>query len=272
MMINFYKMQGLGNDFVIIDNRTKLLNLSYEQIIKICDRKFGIGCDQLIILEPTKTDADVLMIIYNQDGSKALACGNANRCVGKLLATQLNKKTIQIINQANDVFIVDVENDNSIKSTLPAPKFKWNQIPLANEVNNEYIIFEDIPNLPKGFYVNVGNPHIIFFVENIQTFNIEYYGKIIESHKIFPERVNVNFAQIINDRTVDLITYERGVGITLACGTGACATAVSAIKHKLLKNDLIIRMKGGDLKINWYNNEIEMIGNAGFVFTGQIEI
>lgn len=266
-MVSFVKMHGLGNDFVVINlDENKNLTISTDFVKKICDRKYGIGADQLVIISTLSFDA-VLMQIYNNDGSKSDACGNATRCIAKLLKNITNLK---IHTSSGDIIQTDATDEDNIISELPQPKFAWHQIPLSKEFNN-FINFHEFQNLPEGYFINVGNPHIVFFVDDINSINIGHYGKILESHNYFPEKVNVNFAAISDNNKINLITYERGSGLTLACGTGAAATAVAAVTYKNITGEITISMPGGDLKVTYNKNDSKIItcGQAISVFNGE---
>lgn len=247
---SFIKMEGLGNDFVIFDMRNKFSKLSKSQIKKISDRKFGVGCDQLIIIKDSKS-ASCEMIIYNQDGSKAEACGNATRCISKFLG---NKNNNILIN--GSVF----ETSNISESKISVNMGTILETPKKHK-------FKDI----EGYEINIGNPHLVFFVEDYN-FDISDIGRHFECHKKFPNRINVNFAKITSDKTIELKVWERGAGATLACGTGACATQYIANSFELTKSKVKVKQSGGVLDIEIKNHNIIMTGDAKKVFDGIIEL
>ena len=245
------KMDGLGNDFVIIDQRAKNINLTNDQIIKICDRKF-IGCDQLIFIKKDN-HSDAGLEFYNSDGSKSEACGNGTRCVAYLLSNENNKKNINLsIN--SKILKSKILDNNLVETTIGLPTMKWNEIPLKKDSDTKNLNLKLIDNENKefigGIAVNVGNPHIIFFVKNIEKFNIEKIGPEIENHELFPEKCNVTLAKKINSSLIKVKVWERGAGLTKACGTAACATAVAANIENIANSKTEIEFSTGKLLIS----------------------
>ncbi|MGC1467890.1 MAG: diaminopimelate epimerase [Sphingorhabdus sp.] len=263
MAAPFHKMHGLGNDFVVIDARSEPVEMTGPRAHAIADRRTGIGCDQLILLEPSDT-ADIRMRIFNADGSEVEACGNATRCVATLLGKPAQIETMGGILETRP-------QDNSATVLLNPPAFDWELIPLAMPM--------DIMDMPVGWEelerpmaVNVGNPHVIFFVPDTDAVDLERLGPIIETDPLFPEKINVNVATIVDPQNIRLRVWERGVGLTLACGTGACATAVAAIRSGRATSPVTVHLPGGDLRIGWHEGgPIEMEGPATHVFTGQAD-
>ena len=250
MDIKAFKMDGLGNDFVIIDNRQKVNILSKEQIVKVCDRNF-IGCDQLILIE--KDDiADAQLKFFNSNGGESGACGNGTRCVADLISKEKNSKTINLSTLSGNLKS-EILGKNIVTTEIGKAKIKWNEIPLLNESNtlNLNIKINDINNNKHygGTAVNVGNPHVIFFVDEIKNFNIKKIGPQLENHKMFPEQCNVTIAQIINKNLIKVKVWERGAGLTKACGTAACATAFAGTLNKLTDNNIEIEFETGKLSI-----------------------
>ena len=251
------KMDGLGNDFVIIDQRTKNINLSNDQIVKICDRKF-IGCDQLIFIKKG-SNSDAELEFYNSDGSKSGACGNGTRCVAYLLSNENNKKEINL-SVSSKILKSQILENNQVETTLGPPKINWNEIPLSKSSDTKNLKLKLFDNENKefigGIAVNVGNPHVIFFVENIEKFNLEKIGPEIENHELFPEKCNVTLAKKINSNLIKVKVWERGAGLTKACGTAACATAVAANLENLPNSKTEIEFSMGKLliSINEKNN------------------
>ncbi len=261
MADRFHKMHGLGNDFVVIDARARHLDMPLARAKAIADRKTGIGCDQLILLEASQI-ADVKMRIFNADGGEVEACGNATRAVSLLLGGTTLVETSGGLLQCRAA-------GESAHITLPAPKFTWDAVPLAYAMDTL-----DMPvsweNLERPIAVNVGNPHIVFFVDDAVHVALDRLGPQIETDPLFPNRVNVNIAQIVAPNSIRLRVWERGVGITRACGTGACATAVCAIRRKLTTGPVQVILEGGELEINWQDGSpIEMSGPAKHVFSGE---
>jgi len=245
------KMDGLGNDFVIIDQRTKNITLSNDQIIKICDREF-IGCDQLIFIKKDN-NSDAGLEFYNSDGSKSEACGNGTRCVAYLLSNENNNKEINLSVNSKILKSKILEN-NQVETTIGLPTMKWNEIPLKKDSDTKNLNLKLIDNENKefigGIAVNVGNPHVIFFVENIEKFNLEKIGPEIENHELFPEKCNVTLAKKINSDLIKVKVWERGAGLTKACGTAACATAVAANIENLSNSKTEIEFSTGKLLIS----------------------
>ncbi len=263
MIDQFNKMHGLGNDFVIIDARTRAVAMSTGRARAIADRKTGIGCDQLILLEPSSV-ADTRMRIFNADGGEVEACGNAARAVALLLGGPSTIETLGGI-------ISGTSQDGAATVDMGSPRFDWDAIPLAYPLDTTAmpVGWEDLEG-PAA--VNVGNPHVIFFVGDCDSVALERLGPIIEHDPLFPERVNVNIAQITGAASIRLRVWERGAGITRACGTGACATAVAAIRSGRVTSPVTVSLAGGDLVIVWTpGGSIEMRGPATHVFTGETD-
>jgi len=250
MDIKAFKMDGLGNDFVIIDNRQKISNLSKEQIIKICDRKF-IGCDQLILIEKDK-NSDARLKFFNSDGGESGACGNGTRCVADLISKEKGNENIILTTLSGNLKSKILEN-NLVITEIGNAKTKWNEIPLSDELNtlNLNIKINDINNNEHsgGTAVNVGNPHVIFFVDEVEKFDISKIGPQIENNKMFPEKCNVTIAKVIKKNLIKVKVWERGAGLTKACGTAACATAFAGTLNKLTDNNTDIEFETGKLSI-----------------------
>ena len=262
MDIKAFKMDGLGNDFVIIDNRQKNTNLTKDQIIKICDRNF-VGCDQLILIGTDKS-VDASLKFYNSDGGESGACGNGTRCVADLISKELNNKSV-VLKTLSGNLKSKILGNNIVTTEIGKAKIEWNEIPLSEKLNtnNLNIKINDRNNkeYSGGTAVNVGNPHIIFFVNEIDNFDIKKIGPSIENHKIFPERCNVTIAQIINRSLIKVKVWERGAGLTKACGTAACATAFAGKLNNLTDNETDIEFEKGKLTISIdEKNSIHMRG------------
>jgi diaminopimelate epimerase len=258
----FHKMHGLGNDFIIIDGRTAPVEMFPARAKELADRKSGIGCDQLIMLEPSDT-ADVRMRIFNHDGGEVESCGNATRCVVALLGHDLKIETAGGL-------IDGTYGDDSVTLQMPTPRFEWQDIPLAFAMDSAAMPMAwDVLTSPMA--VNVGNPHAIFFVDDVSAVDLERLGPQIEHDAAFPERVNVNIAAI-EDGAIKLRVWERGVGETRACGTGACATAVAAIRQGKTASPVDVHQIGGTLKIAWQpGSPISMTGGTTYVFKGALD-
>lgn len=272
-IIEFVKMHGLGNDFVIIDQRDKDFKISPETVRKICTRNFGVGCDQLIILR-SSDNFDCQMLIFNPDGSIARACGNACRCVAKLLNKDDIK--IQIHDRAVTVKKVQKVDDEALYSVnIGEPLTEWYEIPLRHQLDGMNIQF-DAPYKKVGACVNVGNPHLVFFEsEELDAKSIEKFGSFFEKHHFFPDRINVSFAKIIDNNRINLQVWERGTGPTFACGTAACATHFIAYRKGLVNKSSIVNQRGGNLEIDIEKLDnkyfINMTGEAKYIFKGSID-
>ena len=274
MDLKAFKMDGLGNDFVIIDNRQKITNLTKEQIIKICDRKF-IGCDQLILIKKSET-ADAYLEFYNSDGGTSGACGNGTRCVADLLGKETNKNTINLTTLSGNLKS-EILGDKLVSTEIGVGKTKWNEIPLSKDLNTKNLnikIFDLNKNEHTGgTAINVGNPHVIFFVDNNENFDIKKIGPEIENHKFFPEKCNVTLATVINQELIKVKVWERGAGLTKACGTAACATAFAAKQNELTNNKVDIEFSTGKLSISIdQNNSIHMKGPVSDIKNIEIKI
>ncbi|MEO0031757.1 MAG: hypothetical protein RIS94_1515 [Pseudomonadota bacterium] len=263
MRVPFRKMHGLGNDFVVIDARTTPLAMTGRRAAALANRRTGVGCDQLIVLEPSEA-ADVRMRIFNPDGSEVEACGNASRAVGLLLGGTQAIETLGGV-------IESVVGAEGISVDMGAPRFDWDAIPLAYAMDTLAmpVGWEDLET-PSA--VNVGNPHVIFFVPDTNAVDLARLGPLIETDPLFPERINVNVASVIGPDHLRLRVWERGAGLTQACGTGACATAVAAIRRKLTGRKVTVELPGGPLVIEWpEGGNIRMTGPAATSFEGAFE-
>ena len=251
MEFKAFKMDGLGNDFVIIDKRKEDISLSNDQIIKICNREF-LGCDQLIYIKKD-SNLDAELEFYNSDGSAADACGNGTRCVAFLLSKEKNTKNISV-QVASKQLNSKLLDDGQVETIIGVPKTNWNEIPLSKKLDtkNLGIIIEDNNNqaVSGGIAINVGNPHAIFFVNDVENFNLEKIGPEIENHEFFPEKCNFTLAQKLSENCYKIKVWERGAGLTKACGTAACATAVAANLEKLENSRTEIEFSLGKLIIS----------------------
>ncbi len=263
----FLKMNGLGNDFVVVDARSEPWTPSEDEARAIADRVDGIGCDQLIALEPAN-DADVFMRIWNADGGQVEACGNATRCVAWLLSETTGQDRFVIDTAAGPLGAERVGED-LVRIDMGKPRLDWRDIPLAEPMDTKGIELQvgpiDNPVLHTPGCVNMGNPHVVFFVPDVDAAPVTQIGPMIEHHRLFPERTNVGFAQIVSGDRIRLRVWERGVGETKACGTGACAALVAANRRALCSASATVSLTGGDLLIEWLPDERVMM-------TGPIEL
>ncbi len=274
--IPFLKMNGLGNDFIIIDNRTLNLSFTNRQVRDLANRETGIGCDQLIVLETSKP-ADIFMRIYNAEGGEVDACGNATRCVGWLLQTELGRATSLIETNAGLLgAVVQASGDVSVDMGLPS--MGWEQIPLSEEFyDTSRIELQmgpiDNPVLHSPCVVNVGNPHCIFWVDDLAAHDLSKIGPFLENHFLFPEQANITLAKVESENEVTIRVWERGAGLTKACGTAACAVVVCGVRRKLTNRTITVNLPGGALKMEWRESDdhIMMTGATELEYAGEFE-
>ena len=274
MDIKAFKMDGLGNDFVIIDNRQEITNLTKEQIIKICDRNF-VGCDQLIFIERSES-SNASLKFFNSDGGESGACGNGTRCVAKLIFEETKNKNIILTTLNGDLESKILEN-NIVTTEIGKARIEWNEIPLSAKLETKNLEIKIFDKNKKehsgGTAINVGNPHIIFFVNEIENFDIKKIGPEIENNKIFPEKCNVTIAKVINKNLIKVRVWERGAGLTKACGTAACATAFAGKLNNLTENKTDIEFQTGKLSIFIdEKNSIHMKGPVSEIKEIRIEL
>ena len=269
--LNFIKMHGLGNDFVIFNSTEKKLH-DPKFIKKISDRKTGIGCDLVVITRNSDTEyCDIYAKFINSDGTTAEVCGNALRCLGKEFFKLKQKKHLVIETDKRLIDIEDYGNGN-ICVDMGKPKYDCNSIPLSSENNNNTISF-NLEYLKIGYALNVGNPHLVFFVEQLNKNLLEKNSKEIENLEFFPEGINISIVKIINKQLVKIMTHERGVGVTQACGSAACASVLIAKEKDHVTDKVCVEMTGGKLNIEiTSDNNVLMIGTAKKVFEGIMDI
>ena len=268
-IIDAYKMDGLGNDFLIIDRRANIINLKKEKIIELGSRN-KVGFDQLIFIEKEIDDISPISI-FNSDGDEISACGNGSRCVAYLLGKEKGIKNITL--KTNERFLkAEIVKDCYVKIDMGKPIFEWNKIPLIRNLDHKNINI-DLGNykFEDGYCLNVGNPHVVFFVENCFKFDLKEIGPKIENYEIFPEKCNVTFAQVNDKNNIDVNVWERGAGLTKACGTAACATVVASNLKGLSNNKVNINFKEGLLNLE-FNKNIFMTGPVSKIKKINIEI
>jgi len=250
-MIKAFKMDGLGNDFIIIDRRENSIKLSNEEIVKLGKREsfhHNIGFDQLIFIEK-EINKTFPITIFNADGGEVSACGNGSRCVAYLLGKDLNTKEIKLKTN-NRLLNAKIIGDFDVELEMGKPLFNFREIPLSKKINPSDVTLNiNDKTFTNGFCVNVGNPHIIFFVKDCFEHDLKVLGPKIENNELFPEKTNVTFAQVDDKNNISVNVWERGAGLTKACGTAACATAVAAMIKKLTENDINIKFKEGTLNL-----------------------
>ena len=262
-----YKMDGLGNDFIIFDKRKKSISLTKDQIIKISDRN-NIGCDQVIFIDKDE-NSNAFLEFYNSDGGEISACGNGSRCVAYLLMKENKSKKISLKTKVG-ILQAELNDKNLVSINMGQPCFEWEKIPLLKKMDNKNLQIKinslDGSEIMGGFSLNIGNPHIIFFVDDLSKFDLKKIGPILENHSYFPEKCNVTLANIKNKKHIIVKVWERGAGLTKACGTAACATAVSGAVLKLNERSVDIEFSEGILSIDWkLDNNIYMKGKVSEV-------
>ncbi len=271
----FRKMHGLGNDFVVFDGRTDLLDLNADQARFVADRRVGVGCDQIITMQPSDR-ADVYMRIQNADGSEVAACGNATRCVAGVMMAELGREKTSIETMAG-LLTGALLPDGRVTVDMGEPRLGWQDIPLAREMDTLHVDLK-VPERAHGVLedpvaVNVGNPHIVFYVTDAEDVDLELVGPMVENHQLFPERVNVSIAQVNSSGSIRLRVWERGAGITQACGSAACANVVAASLRGFVNRQAEIIMDGGVLEMVWTpDNHILMTGSYALSYEGVIDI
>ena len=257
----FLKMHGLGNDFVIIDARSAESPVTESMARAIGERHFGVGYDQLVVL--TKTDgADVDMVFWNSDGSLSDACGNASRCIARLVMDETGAKEL-ILRSGNGLLAARLSDDGMISINMGQPQLTWDTVPLARDVDLIELPIEGAPGA-----AGMGNPHCVFVVDDADAVDLVGRGSAIETHALFPQRTNVEFVHSMDRQTIRQRTFERGAGVTLACGSGACAVAVVAHRKGLTDRAVTIQLDGGELHIDWRDDGVWMTGPTTLVFEG----
>ena len=274
----FLKMNGLGNDFVVVEARSAPFTPTQAEVRAIADRTAGIGCDQLIAIEAAPADApgaDAFMRIWNADGGEVSACGNATRCVGWLLTEAGGREKATILTQAG-ALVAERTGERQVRIDMGAPGLDWQAIPLIEDMDTRGIELQvgpiDDPVLHTPGCVNMGNPHVVFFVPDAAAAPVQQVGPMIEHHRLFPDRTNVGFAEIVGRGRIRLRVWERGVGETKACGTGACAALVAAARRGLIDRTAMIELTGGELQIEWRESDghVLMTGPIEVEFTGAL--
>jgi diaminopimelate epimerase len=268
----FLKMNGLGNDFVVVEARSEPFAPTADEVRAIADRANGVGCDQLISIEPA-TDVDARVRFWNADGEEVSACGNGSRAVGWLLMQSTGKDEILIETKAGRL-VATRAGERLVSVDMGQPRLEWGEIPLAQVQDTRALDVQlyDHPALVEApGSVSMGNPHVTFFVPDIETAPIAEAGPVVERHPLFPEHVNVGFAQVKDRDRIRLRVWERGAGLTKACGTGACAALVAAARRDLVDRTAVMELDGGELLIDWREDgHVIMTGPAAVDFAGEL--
>lgn len=264
-------MHGLGNDFVVVDSRARALRLPSAVAAAIADRHRGVGCDQFIVLEPPPPGADVFMRIRNPDGSEAEACGNATRCVASLVAAETGRDRVVVRTVAGDLPVERLAGGLWRADMGPA-RLGWRDIPLAREMDTLHLPLALGP-VSDPAACSMGNPHATFFVRDLSDVEVGVLGPKLEHDPIFPERANIGFAQLLSPEHIRVVIWERGAGLTLACGSGACATIVNAHRRGLAGRRATVSMPGGDLVMEWRDDgHVLMTGPVATSFQGELDL
>ena len=276
MLLKFTKMHGLGNDFIVIDAIRQDVALSAEQIRFLADRHFGVGCDQVLMVEPPQSkDAEFRYRIFNNDGGEVEQCGNGARCFALFVREQgLSDEDTVVVETHAGLIQLTTEADGQVTVNMGVPRFEPRDLPFTAEREAmSYALEVDGQRVDIGA-VSMGNPHAVIIVDDVQTAPVLTIGPLIERHRRFPNRVNVGFMRIVNDQHIQLRVFERGAGETLACGTGACAAVVVGRKRGVLAQRVQVELRGGSLNIAWRGEEdpVLMTGPAATVFAGEIEL
>lgn len=275
-MVPFLKMHGLGNDFVVFDGRKAQISLGPPLARAIADRHRGIGCDQVIVIEQPRNGADARMRIYNADGGEVESCGNAARCVARLLMDEEGRRQVSLESAGGP--IACLEAGGQVTVDMGVPRLHWREIPLSEP--RDTIAFQigcsgaEYSPLDNASAVNVGNPHCVLFVRDAERAPVETLGPLLERHSLFPQRTNVEFVQVVSRERLRMRVWERGAGMTLACGTGACASVIASQRRQLCGTRVDVELDGGELSIEWpgEGSPIFMTGPASLSFRGEIEL
>jgi diaminopimelate epimerase len=272
-MTAFLKMHGLGNDFVVFDAREHALALTGDQARAVADRHFGIGCDTVVVIRPGGAEADAALLFYNADGAESESCGNATRCVARLLMNERGLARVKLQTKGGMLICSDA-GKGLVTLDMGEPRLEWREVPMAHAVDTNKFTLEVGGASMEASAVSVGNPHCVLFVPDARQAPVATLGPQIETLPLFPNRVNVEFAQVLDQGKIRMRVWERGVGITLACGTGACATAVAAVRRGLTGRKVELMLDGGSLFIEWRedDNHVLMTGPTAMPFRGRVDL
>ena len=272
-MTSFLKMQGLGNDFVVFDARESAIELNSTQAKALADRHFGIGCDTVVVIRPGSAEADATVLFYHADGTESESCINASRCVARLLLDERGQARVKLSTRGGMLVCSDA-GKGLVTVDMGEPRLDWQQVPVASAVDTVNFPLDIGGNSIPVSAVSMGNPHCVLFVPDAEKAPVTTLGPKIETLPFFPRRTNVEFAQIVDSATIRMRVWERGVGVTLACGTGACATAVAAIRRGLAGRKVKLVLDGGTLAIEWREDDghVLMTGPTAIPFSGHVDL
>jgi diaminopimelate epimerase len=272
-MTAFVKMHGLGNDFVVFDARDAAVNLTAMHAKAVANRHFGVGCDTVVVIRPGGAQADASVLFYNADGSESESCYNATRCVARLLLDERGLARVKLVTKGGMLICSDA-GKGAVTVDVGAPRLGWKQVPLAHEMDTTNFLIEVGGSSVPVSAVSMGNPHCVLFVPDAQNAPVTSLGPKIEHLPLFPNRTNVEFAQVLDPGKIRMRVWERGVGVTLACGTGACATAVAAIRRGLTGRKVEVVLDGGSLMIEWReaDGHVLMTGPTAAPFRGRLDL
>jgi diaminopimelate epimerase len=272
-MTPFRKMQGLGNDFVVFDAREHAVPMSTSRAKAIADRHFGVGCDTLALITPGDAQVDARLRFFNADGGEVESCGNATRCVARLLMDERGLSRVRLDSKGGRLICSDAGR-GLVTVDVGIPKFDWRDIPLAKEMDTNDVRIDVDGQTVSASTVLMGNPHCVLFVADAEAAPVTEVGPRLEVHPLFPNRINVEFAQVIDPKHIRMRVWERGVGVTMACGTGACASVAAAVRRGLAGRKVEVELDGGKLNLDWREEDGHMLmtGPAKTVFLGQIDL
>jgi len=272
-MTAFVKMHGLGNDFVVFDARDGAVNLTAARAKAVADRHFGVGCDTVVVIRPGGAEADASILFFNADGSESESCFNATRCVARLLLDERGLARVKLATQGGMLICSDA-GKGMVMVDMGPPRLEWQQVPVASAVDTaDFPLDIGGASVPASI-VSMGNPHCVLFVPDAEKAPVAQLGPKIENLPFFPRRTNVEFAQVLDKGRIRMRVWERGVGVTLACGTGACATAVAAIRRGLTGRKMELVLDGGSLMIEWREEDghVLMTGPTAMPFRGRLDL
>jgi diaminopimelate epimerase len=272
-MTAFIKMHGLGNDFVVFDARDVAINLTAAHAKAVANRHFGVGCDTVVVIRPGGAQTDATLLFYNSDGSESEACFNATRCVARLLLNERGLARVKLATKGGLLICSDA-GKAAVTVDVGAPRLDWKEVPLAQETDTTNFLLEVGGSSVPASAVSMGNPHCILFVPDAAAAPVTTLGPRIETLPLFPNRTNVEFAQVLDQGKIRMRVWERGVGVTLACGSGACATAVAAIRRGLAGRKVELVLDGGSLMIEWREEDghVLMTGPTATSFSGRLDL